>query len=192
MRRYDIMIDDVRKKVEGALTNKSGSLLTEDEKEYSIRILIAPTEIAELGDIAIGKNMMNGRPIRLGDVASLVEGAGIIRGSGAIDGKPGVILRIIRQPEAQTITVTDEINKAFTSLKASLPSGVVLHPNLFRQENFIRAGLKNVEDALRDGTILVVIILIIFLMNVRTIAILRLFRSPFLLQLSSLRRSDCL
>ena len=168
MRRYDIMIDDVRKKVEGALTNKSGSLLTEDEKEYSIRILIAPTEIAELGDIAIGKNMMNGRPIRLGDVASLVEGAGIIRGSGAIDGKPGVILRIIRQPEAQTITVTDEINKAFTSLKASLPSGVVLHPNLFRQENFIRAGLKNVEDALRDGTILVVIILIIFLMNVRT------------------------
>ncbi|KKU66705.1 MAG: Heavy metal efflux pump, CzcA family [Parcubacteria group bacterium GW2011_GWA2_47_16] len=162
------MFDDVRRSVENALTNKSGGLLTESEKEYSIRILVAPSNVTELGEIAIGKNNRDGRPIRLGDIASLKEGASIIRGSGAIDGKQGVILRIIRQPDAQTITVTDEINATFNSLKSSLPDGVELHPNLFRQENFIRAGLGNVEDALRDGTILVIIVLIIFLMNVRT------------------------
>jgi CzcA family heavy metal efflux pump len=167
LRRYGIMLDDVRKNVEDALTNKSGGLLTESEKEYPIRILIAPSDVSELADISVGINKKDGRPIRLSDIASLVENPSVIRGSGAIDGKSGVILRIIRQPDAQTLSVTDEINKTFTSLKASLPDGVVLHPNLFRQESFIRAGLSNVEDALRDGTILVILILIIFLMNIR-------------------------
>lgn len=167
LRRYGIMIDDVRASVEDALTNKSGGLLTQDEKEYSIRILSAPKDINDLKDISIGRNKIDNRPIRLSDIASIVEGASIIRGSGAINGKPGVILRIIRQPDAQTLTVTDEINSVFTSLKASLPAGVELQPNLFRQENFIRAGLSNVEGALRDGTILVIIVLIVFLMNAR-------------------------
>lgn len=167
LRRYGIMLDDIRRSVEDSLTNKSGGLLVEEEKEYPIRILVAPTEVSELADISIGRNKEDGRPIRLSDVASLVENPSIIRGSGAIDGNPGVILRIIRQPDAQTITVTDEINKTFNSLSVSLPEGVILHPNLFRQENFIRAGLSNVEGALRDGTILVIIVLIIFLMNVR-------------------------
>ena len=167
MRRYGIIFDDIHRNLENTLTNKSGGLLTESEKEYVIRIITAPTKAVELQDIAIGRNIMDGRPIRLGDIASVVEGASIIRGSGAIDGEPGVILRIIRQPDAQTITVTDEINKVFKSLSASLPSGVKLHPNLFRQESFIRAGLNNVEGALRDGTILVVLVLIIFLMNMR-------------------------
>lgn len=171
MKRSGIMIDDIRKSVENTLTNKSGGLLTENEKEYVIRILTAPTEASELEDISLGRNKIDGRPIRLGDIASVVEGASIIQGSGAIDGKPGVILRIIRQPDAQTLTVTDEVNKTFQSLASSLPDGVKLHSNLFRQENFIRAGLDNVEGALRDGTILVILVLIIFLMNMRMTAI---------------------
>jgi CzcA family heavy metal efflux pump len=168
MRRYDIMIDDVRKGIESTLTNKSGGVITEGEKEYSIRILTAPTKATDLQDVAIGRNGMDGRPIRLGDIASVIEGASPIRGSGAIDGKPGVILRIIRQPDAQTLAVTDAIDTTFNSLSASLPEGVRLHPNLFRQESFIRAGLNNVVGALRDGTLLVILVLIIFLMNVRT------------------------
>src|SRR3989338_8175524 len=168
MRRYGIMIDDVRKNLENTLTNKSGGLLTENEKEYVIRIITAPANAVELQDIAIGRSSMDGCPLRLGDIASVVEGASIIRGSGAIDGKTGVILRVIRQPDAQTLDVTDGITTTFNSLSASLPSGVELHPNLFRQENFIRSGLKNVERALLDGTILVILVLIVFLMNMRT------------------------
>src|SRR3989338_7549288 len=167
MRRHGVMIDDIRRNLENTLTNKSGGLLTEQEKEYVIRIITAPTNPAELQEIAIGRNSMDGRPLRLGDIASVVEGASIIRGSGAMDGKPGVLLRIIRQPDAQTLDVTDGITTTFKSLSASLPSGVELHPDLFRQENFIRAGLKNVERALFDGTILVIIVLIVFLMNMR-------------------------
>lgn len=171
MRRYGIMIDDVRDSVENALTNKSGGLITEETREYAIRIMVAPSLVEELQEIAIGRNAVDGRPVRLGDIASTVEGPSPIRGSGAIDGKPGVILRIIRQPDAETLSVTDDINEAFTSLSASLPAGVELHPDLFRQENFIRAGLHNVERALLDGTILVVIVLIVFLMSARTTAI---------------------
>ncbi|MDP2741237.1 MAG: efflux RND transporter permease subunit [bacterium] len=167
LRRYGLMIEDIRMNVANALINKSGGILTEKEEEYPIRIIVAPTKISELANIFIGKDKTDGRFIRLSDVATLEERPSIIRGSGAIDGNPGVILRIIRQPDAQTITVTDEINKTFTSLSASFPEGVVLHPNLFKQENFILAGLKNVEEALRDGTILVIIVLIIFLMNIR-------------------------
>lgn len=167
MRRYGFMIDDIRKKVEGALTNKSGNILVEDGKEYPIRILVAPKEAQALGALAIGKTT-GGSIVRLADIANVIEAPSPIRGSGAIDGNPGVILRVIRQPDAQTLTVTDAIDEAFRSLSASLPEGVELHPDLFRQENFIRAGLGNVTGALRDGTILVIIILIIFLMNVRT------------------------
>ena len=122
MRRYGVMIDDIRESVEDTLTNKSGGLLVEGEKEYVIRILTAPNWATELQDISIGRNNIDGRPLRLGDIASVVEGVSIIRGSGAIDGKPGVILRVIRQPDAQTLTVTDAINETFTSLKASLPA----------------------------------------------------------------------
>ncbi len=171
MRLYGLMLEDIRIKVADGLTNKSGGVITQDEKEYAIRVLIAPAEVSALENIAIGRNSVDGRPIRLADVASVVEGPSPIRGSGAIDGKPGVILRIIRQPDAETLTVTDSVNTAFASLKASLPEGVALHPDLFRQEKFIRAGLGNVEEALLYGTVLVVVVLIVFLMSVRTTAI---------------------
>jgi len=170
MRRNDLMLDDVREKMQNALVNKSGGVITQDEKEYTIRIMVAPVEVSDLENIAIGRSGMGG-VVRLADVASVVEGPSPVRGSGAIDGESGVIMRIIRQPDAETLAVTDSINTTFESLSASMPEGVVLHPSLFRQEKFIRAGLGNVEDALRDGTILVVLILIVFLMSVRTTAI---------------------
>ncbi|MEK7604264.1 MAG: efflux RND transporter permease subunit [Patescibacteria group bacterium] len=171
MRRYGLMLEDVRAHIADGLTNKSGGIITQDEKEYAIRILIAPPEVGALENIAIGRNSVNGRAIRLADIASLVEGPSPIRGSGTIDGKPGVILRIIRQPDVETLRVTDSVDATFASLAASVPPGVVLHPDLFRQEKFIRAGLGNVEAALRDGTIFVVIVLIVFLMSARTTAI---------------------
>ncbi|MDP1690223.1 MAG: efflux RND transporter permease subunit [bacterium] len=171
MRSSGLMLNDVRTQVEGALVNKSGGIIIEDEKEYTIRIMVAPREVSDLENIVIGKSSMGGRTVRLADVASVIEGPSPVRGSGAIDGEPGVILRIIRQPDAETLAVTDAINTTFASLSASMPQGVVLHSDLFRQEKFIRAGLGNVEGALRDGTILVVVVLIIFLMSVRTTVI---------------------
>lgn len=165
MRRYGLRIEDIAENIGTALNNKSGGLLVQGGKEYPLRILIAPSEIAELQDIAIGN--FEGRPIRLADVAVVQEGASPVRGSATIDGQTGVILRIAKQPESETLKVTEAVDEALESLNTGLPQGVELKNDLFRQEWFIDAGLSNVLEALRDGTILVIIILILFLMNVR-------------------------
>jgi len=165
MRRYGLRIEDIAENIGTALNNKSGGLLVQGGKEYPLRVLVAPGDIAELQDIAIGN--FEGRPIRLADVAVVQEGASPVRGSATIDGKPGVILRVAKQPEAETLRVTEDVDKALEALNATIPESVELKNDLFRQEWFIHAGLSNVLEALRDGIILVIIILILFLMNVR-------------------------
>lgn len=166
LRLYNLQISDVIEQVEGTLKNRSGGILVQDNQEYPIRILVAPSNIEQLKEIGIG--MFDERSIRLIDVAEVVEGASPIRGSASVDGKPGMIMRIVKQPDAETLTVTKDVDEALASLNRSLPPGTELKNDLFRQEWFIDAGLRNVIDALRDGIILVVIILILFLMNVRT------------------------
>lgn len=169
MRKYRMRIEDIQMKVGTALTNKSGGILSQGGKEYPIRILLAPTDISQLRELSVG--VMDGRPVRLADIAQVIEGPSPVRGSATIDGKPGAIMRIIRQPDAETLKVSADVDVALDSVASALPKGVELKKDLFRQEWFIRSGLRNVMDALRDGTILVVIILILFLMNVRTTVI---------------------
>ncbi len=171
MRRTGVMFEDVRSNIASAITNKGGGILAEGGKEYPIRIIVAPKDIAELREMAVGRNMETNRVIRLADIAEVTEGPSPVRGSAAISGKPGVILRVIRQSDAETLKVTEGIDETLLALQSGLPKGVAIHGDLFRQEQFIHAGLGNVTDALRDGTILVIVILIIFLMNVRTTAI---------------------
>lgn len=173
LRRYNLHLEDVEMAVKNTLNNKSGGVLVQGGKEYSLRILIAPKEVNDLKELAIGTTggMEGGKPLRLADVAIVEEGPSPVRGGATIDGKPGAILRVIRQPDAETLKVTDEVDRTIASLRTSLPDGVSLKNDLFRQEWFIRAGLSNVIGALRDGTILVIIILILFLMNLRTTVI---------------------
>ena len=165
-RRYGVHLEQINSSVSASLANKSGGILVQNGKEFPIRILVASDRVDALKELAIGE--FEGRPVRLADVASVVEGPSPVRGSASIDGTSGVILRVVKQPDAETLNVTAEIDRVLTSLRASLPSGVMMQNDLFRQEWFIHSGLNNVLDALRDGTILVVIILILFLMNLRT------------------------
>lgn len=173
LRRYNLRLEDVEMAVKNALNNKSGGVLVQGGKEYPLRILIAPKEVDDLKGLAIGRTggMDGGKPLRLVDVATVEEGPSPVRGGATIGGKPGAVLRVVRQPDAETLEVTSGVDKALESLRSSLPEGVSLKNDLFRQEWFIRAGLSNVVGALRDGTILVVIILVLFLMNFRTTVI---------------------
>lgn len=165
MRQYGLDIPNVVKAVEGALRNRGGGILVQDKQEYAVRILVAPSSINELKELGIGT--FQDRPVRLSDVATVEEGASPVRGSATVDGKPGVIMRIVKQPDAETLEVTKAVDEALASMKTSLPEHVELKNDLFRQEWFIHAGLSNVIEALRDGTILVILILILFLMNGR-------------------------
>ncbi len=166
LQKQGLSIKDIHTSLAGALSNKSGGFLIEDGKEYPIRIMTAPASVLDLQDIAIGTNRM-GRVIRLADVARIVEGASPVRGTASIDGEPGVIMRVVRQPEANTLVVTKAVDEAMTTLRPGLPSGMELRTDLFRQEEFISAGLSTVVEKLQHASIIVIVILAIFLMNMR-------------------------
>lgn len=169
LRRYNLRIDDVSMQVRGALKNRGGGILSQDTMEYPIRILVVPSQAKELESIAIAK--VEGTVVRLGDIAVVDELPSVVRGTAAVDGESGVIMRLVRQPDAETLSVTKAIDETLASLEKSLPKGVVIRNDLLRQEWFIRAGLSNVTEALRDGILLLILILFLFLMNVRITAI---------------------
>lgn len=169
MKKQELTSESVVEALEGALTNKSGGILVQAGKEYPIRIMVSPSKISQLEEIAIEND--SGKNVRLADIAQLVEAPSPIRGAASVDGQPGVVMRIAKQPDAETLDVTRSVDEALQGLRNSLPKGVTLENDLFRQEWFINSGLKNVIDALRDGIIFVIIILVLFLMNARVTAI---------------------
>lgn len=169
LRLADISFEEVANHIQGALRNKGAGILSQDGKEYPLRIIVAPEHITELESLTLGK--INNTVVYLKDLAELREAPSPVRGTASIDGQPGVIMRIIKQPESETLTVTKAIDQAMSSLETNLPSGTHIHTDLFRQEWFIHTGLTNVVEALRDGTILVILVLMIFLLNWRTTAI---------------------
>lgn len=179
-----LSMQDVVVAVRDSNENRSGGFLVDGTTEYPIRILARTGRVEDLKKIVIGyqggggsamggsANDASARPILLSDVADIVFAPDPnLRGTASIGGEPGVILRIIKQPDADTLTMTKRIDEVFNEFKDVLPKGVLSSTQLFRQEWFIHAGLENVYEALRDGTLMVVLILILFLLNVRTTAI---------------------
>lgn len=163
--RHEISLGQVGEALEGASENSSGGYLVQDTREMLIRNLGRIRTVEELTDLVVANT--GGRPIRVGDVAQVREGAQYRRGAASVEGKPGVILIIFKQPSANTLELTEAIEDKLDKIRITLPDGVELRSDLFKQANFLQRGVDNVIDALRDGSILVVIILLIFLANLR-------------------------
>ncbi|MBX9732729.1 MAG: efflux RND transporter permease subunit, partial [Chitinophagaceae bacterium] len=156
--KYNVTQEEINLVLERNLQNASAGIIQQQNKEYAVRIFVAPKEISELADIAI--HTENGS-VRLGEIASFVEGASIVRGGASVDGSQGIILRIFKQPNAETLEVTEEVDSLFVNLQKTVPSGITLRTDLFRQEWFISAGLSNVEKALFEA--LIIVGLVVFL-----------------------------
>jgi len=112
-----------------------------------------------------------GTPIAVGNVARVLEGIQVKRGDASIDGEPGVIVMVSKQPGQDTVALTRTIEKAMAELRAALPLGVELDDDVFRQQHFIEASIANVIEVMRDAAILVAIVLVLFLLNARTTVI---------------------
>jgi Cu/Ag efflux pump CusA len=108
------------------------------------------------------------RTILLEQVARIVEGPQLKRGDGSINGRPGAVLTIVKQPHVDTRDLTDRITLAMRETEASLPADFVVNTELFRMKNFIDRGIYNVGEALVIGAALVLLILFLFLLNFRT------------------------
>jgi len=162
-----------REKLEAALkdfgANTSGGFLEAQGREFLIRQIGRNSRIEDLQNVVV--TVKNGQPILLKQLADVRLAPAIKRGDGSYRGKPAVILSVQKQPAADSVALTREVEKAVAELSKSLPQGVEAPNFLFKQADFIEHSVNNVEEALRDGAILVAVILFLFLLNVRTTVI---------------------
>ena len=165
---YGISLHEVRTALDETNVNSSGGFLLEPYEEKLIRNLARVENPADLGSTVV-KATPGGANILLRDIAEIRQGGPLVkRGEAGINGQPGVMLAVAKQPGADTVKLTRAIEKELETLRASMPEGVTIHDDIFRQANFIERAITNVEEALRDGSIMVAIVLLLFLLNFRT------------------------
>ena len=165
----NLSLNDVVEAVEQSNVNTTGGFVSQGGRELVVRNVGRTTDLRELAATPVGA-FRNGVPIPLAAVADVTIGTAPKRGDAGVNARPAVILMVQKQPGTATIQLTEQIEEALHQLGTSLPADVRTRV-LFRQATFIEASIKNVEEALRDGAILVTIVLFIFLLNFRTTAI---------------------
>lgn len=177
MTRYGVTLEEVESAVSKSNENGTGGYLDQQgPSEFLVRSLGRIQTVNDLQEIPV--TIRDGRPVLLSQVAEIHEGSQVKRGDSSafvrksesdslFSGGPAVVLTVNKQPGADTRAVTDNIVAALDELKQSLSPGVRIETT-YSQKSFIDRAIKNVEEALRDGVILVVIVLFLFLMNVRT------------------------
>jgi HME family heavy-metal exporter len=166
MRNLSITIEQVREAIESFASNKGGGFVDVNNREFLIRHKGRTLDLDDLRQVAVA--WQQGTSVRLDQVANVRYAAAVKRGDGGYNGKPAVIINVQKQPGADTVKLTREIELALSELATGLPDGVSAPQVLFRQADFIKASVDNVTEALIDGSILVVIILFAFLLSTRT------------------------
>jgi len=174
LRRFDLTLADLQEALEGANENSGGGFIVDGSQEFVVRNLGRVSSVADIQSTLVVNRTSAGetQPIFVRDVATVREaGAPIKRCDGSMNAQPAVILAIQKQPGTDTRDLTARIDAALDGLRQTLPQDLVINANLFRQSHFIQSAVDNVIEALRDGAILVVIVLALFLLNFRTTSI---------------------
>jgi Cu(I)/Ag(I) efflux system membrane protein CusA/SilA len=169
LQHYRLTLEDVQHNLSHLSQNTTGGFINSEKKEFLIRNIGVVRSEEDILNSVVGYHL--GRPVLVKEVAEVKIGAQIKRGDASVNGAPAVIMSIQKQPGANTVELTKEVDKVLSDISKSFPKGVVLERELFKQSNFIEAAITNVKEALRDGAVLVIIVLLIFLMNFRTTAI---------------------
>lgn len=170
MKHYDVSLDEVINVVKSMNQNASGGVLYEYGNEYIIRGVLSTNQVE-----ALGKSVVKS----VGDVPILIENIADVQigdkapklGVASEKGKPAVLVTVTKQPDINTVELTHKIDHALADLQQSLPADVKVSTDIYRQSRFIESSISNIQKVLYEGGIFVVIILIIFLMNVRTTVI---------------------
>ncbi len=167
LRAFDVTLQEVAQATRNSNVNVAGGFLNMGAKGPLVAVSGLLENPEELMSAVIRQHPT--RPIRLEDVAEVVFGpAAIPTGDAGIDAGPGVIMVIMKQPGVDTLALTERVNKELELIQRELPADVVVDPTLFQQAAFIERAIDNVLEAVRDGAILVVVILFLFLLNFRT------------------------
>lgn len=184
MRHYNISIDEVMNVTQQMNQNSNGGVLYEYGNEYIVRGVLSTENVDQLGQ-AVVKNV-DGYPVKLNDIAEVKIGPKAPKlGTASEKGKPAVLMTVTKQPSTSTIQLTDKLEASLKDLQKNLPPDVKVSTDIFRQSRFIESSIGNVQKSLFEGGIFVVIVLFLFLANVRT-TIISLVTLPLSLLVSIL------
>ncbi|MDY7227129.1 efflux RND transporter permease subunit [Hyalangium rubrum] len=165
---FGLTFEEVERAAGLSQNNTTGGFITQGGREFLVRNLARSASVEDLAATVVA--VRNGVPVRLSQVAKVEVGPAVKRGDGGMNGRPAVILAVQKQPGASTLQLTGQVEAAVAELQRTLPEDVHME-TLFEQADFIEASISNVAEALRDGAFLVVVVLFLFLVNLRTTVI---------------------
>ncbi|MBR2442896.1 MAG: efflux RND transporter permease subunit [Rikenellaceae bacterium] len=170
MKHFDISLSDVLEATDELNRNATGGVLYEYGNEYIIRGDITTAKAEVMAQTVVGTR--GGKPVLLSDIAEVRIGAHSPKlGVASYRAEPAVLLTVTKQPNTNTQELTERLDASLAELSRTLPDDVEVHTDIFRQQRFIDASISNIQKALLEGGLFVVLVLMIFLMNVRTTAI---------------------
>jgi copper/silver efflux system protein len=163
---YQVTLQEVLAAAAGSSINASGGVFMEGGQEYLIRGTGRVRTTDDIGATVVA--VRGGTPVLIRDVAEVGIGPGVAIGRGSANASPAVILSVQKQPDTNTLELTERIDRTLAAIEETLPPGIEINRGIFRQASFIETAVHNVLEALRDGALLVIIILFIFLWSFRT------------------------
>ena len=167
MRHYGVSLDEVMAVTRNMNQNVNGGIIYEHSNEYIVRGMLSTTNIEQIGRAVI--KTVDGMPITLEDVADVKIGSQEPKlGLASERGKPAVLVTVSKQPQTGTIELTEKLIAALDDVQKNLPADVKISTDIFRQSRFIDNSIDNVKSSLYEGAIFVIIVLFLFLANVRT------------------------
>lgn len=165
MQANGVTIEELEKAVREAATNTTGGFLETGPQEVMVRNLAMSVDLDDIAKTII--KISKGRPVAISDVAKVAWDTEPTRGDAAVNGAPGVIMSVVKSPGFDTIELTEKIEAAIAELAPSLPDGVEATV-LFRQRDFIDSAVGNLKKAIAEGAVMVTVVLLLFLMSLRT------------------------
>ncbi|MEZ5071828.1 MAG: efflux RND transporter permease subunit [Bacteroidales bacterium] len=163
---HGVTLDELSRAVEGTNNNAPGGFINQYGQEYIIRATGRSREPASIAASVV--KLEGGKPVRIGDVAEVRIGHPDMVGDATLDGRPAVILTVLKQPDVNTLDLTRQVEEALEALAGTLPAGLHMDPTLFQQADFIETSVHNVFKVLWEGGLFVMLILFLFLLDLRT------------------------
>ena len=170
MSHYGVTLGEVLAATNQMNRNTNGGVIYEYGNEYIVRGVVSTDDVREMANTVV--KTVNGDAVTLGDVADVKTGPQVPKlGTASEKGKPAVLLTVTKQPGTGTIDLTERLESVLKDLKKNMPADVHVSTDVFRQSRFIESSINNVKQSLYEGAIFVVLVLFLFLANVRTTVI---------------------
>ena len=170
MRHYNVSLQELLDAVRGMNNNVNGGIINQYGNEYIVRGIVATNKVGEIGQASV--KSVDGTSVSLSDVAEIRIGAQEpCLGTASERGRSAVLLTVTKQPGVGTIQLTNQIEKALADAKQNLPNDIHVSTDAFKQSRFIESSINNVSSSLLEGSLFVIIVLALFLANVRTTVI---------------------